>query len=403
MLLLLLFLLLSLKSADGMRKCPTTTTTTALGLRFARRSPSSGLLTARRLFPSSGAYRSQLRPAAVAGWRGMSTTGHGPAAPDTKDEQQPLGATTTPPPAIAPEAEAAPAAVAAAPKWQTLMAKAKELARGIKDGTVELYRNVKHTRRLRAVVRERGIDALTRREIRLMNRTREDLKALVPFLILEIVLPEATPFVVMLFPGILPSPYQRLIPQQKRKERERKRTVEALEQMRSELHALGGQRPINFTDSSLDDLVASLQRDESGLREKLEVASLPDGMVEAMTRYTSVWSRFRTQNGLRSSLQRKLDALRKDDELIAKEGGIDSLSEEEKEEAYYERRIGLAATSPASPAATVEPSSAVGPTDPDRERHLREWLHLSAAIRDCREQHRATVPDTSLLLLALRH
>lgn len=47
---------------------------------------------------------------------------------------------------------------------------------------------------------------------------------------------------------------------QKRKERERKRTVEALEQMRSELHALGGQRPINFTDSSLDDLVASLQR-----------------------------------------------------------------------------------------------------------------------------------------------
>lgn len=63
----------------------------------------------------------------------------------------------------------------------------QELARGIKDGTVELYRNVKHTRRLRAVVRERGIDALTRREIRLMNRTREDLKALVPFLILEIV------------------------------------------------------------------------------------------------------------------------------------------------------------------------------------------------------------------------
>jgi hypothetical protein len=62
----------------------------------------------------------------------------------------------------------------------------QELARGIKDGTVELYRNVKHTRRLRAVVRERGIDALTRREIRLMNRTREDLKALVPFLILEI-------------------------------------------------------------------------------------------------------------------------------------------------------------------------------------------------------------------------
>jgi hypothetical protein len=47
---------------------------------------------------------------------------------------------------------------------------------------------------------------------------------------------------------------------QKRKERERKRTAEALEQMRSELHALGGQRPINFTDSSLDDLVASLQR-----------------------------------------------------------------------------------------------------------------------------------------------
>jgi hypothetical protein len=48
---------------------------------------------------------------------------------------------------------------------------------------------------------------------------------------------------------------------QKRKERERKRTAEALEQMRSELHALGGQRPINyFTDSSVDDLVASLQR-----------------------------------------------------------------------------------------------------------------------------------------------
>jgi hypothetical protein len=45
------------------------------------------------------------------------------------------------------------------------------------------------------------------------------------------------------------------------------------------------------------------------------VASLPDGMVEAMTRYTSVWSRFRTQNGLRSSLRRKLDALRKDDEV----------------------------------------------------------------------------------------
>jgi hypothetical protein len=51
----------------------------------------------------------------------------------------------------------------------------------------------------------------------------------------------------------------------------------------------------------------------------------------------------------------------------------------------------------------VEPASVVGPTDPDRERHLREWLDLSAAIRDRREQHRATVPDTSLLLLALRH
>ena len=29
--------------------------------------------------------------------------------------------------------------------------------------------------------------------------------------------PEATPFVVMLFPGILPSPYQRLVPQQVRR------------------------------------------------------------------------------------------------------------------------------------------------------------------------------------------
>jgi hypothetical protein len=29
--------------------------------------------------------------------------------------------------------------------------------------------------------------------------------------------PEATPFVVMLFPGILPSPYRRLIPQQVRR------------------------------------------------------------------------------------------------------------------------------------------------------------------------------------------
>ena len=45
------------------------------------------------------------------------------------------------------------------------------------------------------------------------------------------------------------------------------------------------------------------------------MTSLPDGMVEAMTRYTSVWSRFRTRNGLRNSLQRKLDALRKDDEV----------------------------------------------------------------------------------------
>jgi hypothetical protein len=49
-----------------MRKC-TTTTTTALGLRFAPRSPSSGLLTARQLFPSPGAYRSHLRPDAVDG------------------------------------------------------------------------------------------------------------------------------------------------------------------------------------------------------------------------------------------------------------------------------------------------------------------------------------------------
>jgi hypothetical protein len=57
------------------------------------------------------------------------------------------------------------------------------------------------------------------------------------------------------------------------------------------------------------------RKDESGLHEKLEVTSLPNGMVEAMTRYTSVWSRFRTQNGLRNSLQRRLDALRKDDEV----------------------------------------------------------------------------------------
>ncbi len=54
----------------------------------------------------------------------MSTTGHVPAAARaTKDEQQPL-AITTPLPATAPEA-APTAGVAAAPKWQTLMAKAK--------------------------------------------------------------------------------------------------------------------------------------------------------------------------------------------------------------------------------------------------------------------------------------
>jgi hypothetical protein len=83
-------------------------------------------------------------------------------------------------------------------------------------------------------------------------------------------------------------------------------------------------------------------------------------------------------------------------QLIAKEGGISSLSPEEKEEAYRERRIGMTSAL-LSPSENRDTSWAAEM----KEKHLEEWLALSMTMSDDKEA--GALPESSLLLLGLKY
>ncbi|KAL1746359.1 LETM1-domain-containing protein [Schizophyllum fasciatum] len=202
-------------------------------------------------------------------------------------------------------------------------------------------------------------ETLTRRERRQLRRTTQDLLRLVPFAVFVVVpfMELLLPVALKLFPNMLPSTFEDKFAAQ---EKERKLLRVRLEMakflqetlresgLRANAHIVGSDafkeffRKVRVTGErpSIEDVinVAKLFDDD------LTLDNLSRPQLVSMCRYMGL-NAFGTDNFLRGAIRSRLTNLRRDDELIFREG-VDELSVPELHAACQSRGIRTSGTSP---------------------------------------------------------
>ncbi|KAL1692318.1 LETM1-like protein-domain-containing protein [Schizophyllum commune] len=202
-------------------------------------------------------------------------------------------------------------------------------------------------------------ETLTRRERRQLRRTTQDLLRLVPFAVFVVVpfMELLLPVALKLFPNMLPSTFEDKFAAQ---EKERKLLRVRLEMakflqetlresgLRANAHIVGSDafkeffRKVRVTGErpSTEDVinVAKLFDDD------LTLDNLSRPQLVSMCRYMGL-NAFGTDNFLRGAIRSRLTNLRRDDELIFREG-VDELSVPELHAACQSRGIRTSGTSP---------------------------------------------------------
>ncbi|KAG6878735.1 hypothetical protein C0993_011550 [Termitomyces sp. T159_Od127] len=203
-------------------------------------------------------------------------------------------------------------------------------------------------------------EALTRRERRQLKRTTQDLLRLVPFAVFVIVpfMEFLLPVALKLFPNMLPSTFEdKYAAEEKQRKLLRVRLdmakflQETLREsgLKANAHIVGSDafkeffRKVRSTGESpsAQDIinVAKLFDDD------LTLDNLSRPQLVSMSRYMGL-NAFGTDNFLRGTMRSRLLDLRRDDQLINKEG-IDELSTSELQAACQSRGIRTSGVSPA--------------------------------------------------------
>ncbi|KAG6889301.1 hypothetical protein C0995_001957 [Termitomyces sp. Mi166 len=263
----------------------------------------------------------------------------------------------SPPPANN-ESKSSPPATAEAPLMTRVWKKVKHEAQHYWHGTKLLVSEVRISSRLQWKILQG--ETLTRRERRQLKRTTQDLLRLVPFAVFVIVpfMEFLLPVALKLFPNMLPSTFEdKYAAEEKQRKLLRVRLdmakflQETLREsgLKANAHIVGSDafkeffRKVRSTGESpsAQDIinVAKLFDDD------LTLDNLSRPQLVSMSRYMGL-NAFGTDNFLRGTIRSRLLDLRRDDQLINKEG-IDELSTSELQAACQSRGIRTSGVSPA--------------------------------------------------------
>eukprot|EP01113_Clastostelium_recurvatum_P036911 TRINITY_DN5343_c0_g1_i1.p1 TRINITY_DN5343_c0_g1~~TRINITY_DN5343_c0_g1_i1.p1 ORF type:complete len:506 (+),score=144.73 TRINITY_DN5343_c0_g1_i1:184-1518(+) len=264
------------------------------------------------------------------------------------------------------------------PKWEKWKGKIKGIAEHYWLGTKLLGKNISITYRL-----SRGMmqgKMLTRRERRLLVQTSADLFRLIPFIIIVVVpfLEFALPFLLKLFPNMLPSTYAW---KSEHEAAQAKRLKANIELARFLQDTLGEMETMIKKDKqvSRDEFVKFVSRVKSGehistedvlrfsklFQDDITIDKLNRTQLLAMNKYLSGGAiqaktiQWQSTDNLRNLIWKRLDKIKMDDQIIAREG-VDALSMEELVDAALTRGI------------KVE-----GQTKTQLRQQLTAWLALS--------------------------
>ncbi|RHZ56713.1 hypothetical protein Glove_397g12 [Diversispora epigaea] len=250
-----------------------------------------------------------------------------------------------------------------AEKVSNTVAKKKPLTTRIKDELIHYWHGTKllgleikiSTKLLYKLLKGQK---LTRREVRQLKRTTQDLARLVPFAVFIIVpfMEFLLPIALKLFPNMLPSTFEDKYAKEEKKRKLLKVRLEMAKFLQETISETGvpgqHQEAKEFTDffrkvrstgeqAQTEDLirVAKLFEDE------LTLDNLSRPQLVSMCRYMNI-NAFGTDNFLRYQIRNRMKALHNDDKMIMSEG-VDSLTVPELQHACQSRGIRTIGVSPA--------------------------------------------------------
>ncbi|EKM55902.1 uncharacterized protein PHACADRAFT_256836 [Phanerochaete carnosa HHB-10118-sp] len=286
--------------------------------------------------------------------RNASTSSHATNNPTSTANNDPSSEPKNPPPPPPPKE----ISTQQAPLGTRIWKKVKHEAQHYWHGTKLLVSEVRISARLQWKLLHGEI--LTRRERRQLKRTTQDLLRLVPFAVFVIVpfMEFLLPVALKLFPNMLPSTFEdKFAAEEKQRKllRVRLEMAKFLQEtmresgLQANAHIIGSDafkeffRKVRITGESptAQDItnVARLFDDD------LTLDNLSRPQLVSMCRYMGI-NAFGTDNFLRSTIRSRLTTIRRDDQLIDREG-IDELSVSELQAACQSRGIRTGGVSPA--------------------------------------------------------
>uniref|UniRef100_A0A0R3RVE4 Leucine zipper-EF-hand-containing transmembrane protein 1 n=1 Tax=Elaeophora elaphi TaxID=1147741 RepID=A0A0R3RVE4_9BILA len=222
---------------------------------------------------------------------------------------------------------------------------------------------------------------LLRREKQQLVRTLSDVLRLIPFSAFVIVpfLEFTLPFFLKLFPNMLPSTFKDATKEEEKLRRKLKAKVETAKLLQAAMEEMALYKKKNSTD---DDKTASTAvefaefikrvRSEGSyvtnkdllkyiklFEDELTLDNLPANTLRALCRLLNIQP-FGSLEIIRFQLSLKLRALRADDQEIALEGGVDTLTVPELQQACRERGM-----------------RSLGMSEERLKEQLKQWLELS--------------------------
>lgn len=226
----------------------------------------------------------------------------------------------------------------------------------LKDGVVHYWQGSKllayetriSFRLFRKVLRG---ERLIRREYRQLLRTTADLFRLVPFIIIALVpfLEFALPVILKFFPNMLPSTFEDKLQAEEKIKKQLKVKLETAKFLQDMAEQMSGGE----SSGKLKDLKELFKKTRTSginltaeevfaisrqLGNEITLDNLTRSQLSSLCRYMSL-KVIGTSNFLRYQIQRALQKLKVDDEMIVNEGGVDSLTLEEVKSACHARGI----------------------------------------------------------------
>ncbi|KAJ1652373.1 hypothetical protein IWQ61_007281 [Dispira simplex] len=212
--------------------------------------------------------------------------------------------------------------LAAAPKEPSFMEKTKKLFRFYWNGIKQIQRNRVTAKQLTQKM-NRG-EALSRSEFLLIHRASSDVKKVIPFVVVAIILPELLPFLLVFAPGMFPSTCvteEQLV-------KKRKSAKETRQVIHDAVVKASGENSGFVNLPNIIRLADTYQWD-------LDIHNLDKPALKNFGRFLGIGS-VGMKHRLRDKLARHLDFLREDDKMIRKEG-VETLSAPELHEACEAR------------------------------------------------------------------